>query len=567
MSIKSAALAALEAAFLSSGLIHIPSLFRSSRPEFGDLQCNDVMSLARTAGRNPREIASAVVEAVSDISLAEVSVAGPGFINIRLTDDAVAAEATAMLVSDKLGAVGADPLKTVIDFGGPNVAKSLHIGHLRSFVIGESLRRILSEVGHVVVSDIHIGDWGLQMGKLLFAIEDRHPGITADPGKASGLVLDIADLTLLYKEANAACEADPAALDAARLLTARLQDGDPVLRMIWTMMREVSLDAVGESIKHLGARFDLFLGESDAHPEVAPMLNDLRERGLAYESDGALVMDVSGKRLPGNVPPLLLRKSDGAALYGTTDLATLRQRVRDMGAQRIVYCTDDRQALHIESVFSAARNSGYAGSAELVHAAFGTVNGTDGKPFKTREGKAVELSEMISATVSKAEEKLTERGSPETAAVVGIGALKFADLQTLRASGYVFDLEKMTSFEGKTGPYLQYAYARIASMLDRAADAGLKPADVVSVSHPLERDVIVECLWYPQSLDDAARTYEPSEIADRAFVVAQAFSRFYTECSVLQGEHPESRLATCLLVSRVLERCLNLLGMEAVRKM
>lgn len=567
MSITSAASSALAASFLQNGFAANPLLVRSTKPEFGDLQCNDIMGLAKKAGHNPREMAAGIAAAVTHPDLADVSMAGPGFINVRLTNEAIGTEATAMLASPSLSVVSAAPLLTVIDFGGPNVAKSLHIGHLRSFVIGESLRRILSEIGHQVVSDIHLGDWGLQMGKLLLGIEIKHPGILDRPQAAAQLAFTIDELTLLYKEANSLCDSDPSALVQARQLTARLQDGDELLRSIWLMMRKVSLEAVAPTIVALGAHFDHFLGESDAHDEVAPMLEDLLARGLAYESDGALVMDVSGPRLLGNVPPLLLRKSDGAALYGTTDLATLRQRVRDLGAERIVYCTDSRQTQHIESVFSAARTSGYAASVELVHAAFGTVNGTDGKPFKTRDGNAVELADMLSATVAKAEEKLTERGNPETASVVGIGALKFADLQTLRASGYVFDLDKMTSFEGKTGPYLQYAFARIASMIDRAEDEGVRPAETITVSHPAERDLLVECLWYPQSVADAARTYEPAEIADRAFAVAQAFSRFYTECNVLQSDAPESRLATCLLVSRVIGRCLTLLGMEAVRKM
>jgi arginyl-tRNA synthetase len=571
MSVKSAALAALASSYEMNGLEAVPTIVRATKPEFGDLQCNDMMRLARAAGQNPRELATAVAEAARNEVFDEVSVAGPGFVNFRLTDAAIAAEATAMLTDPALGAEMVAPLKTVIDFGGPNVAKALHVGHLRSFVIGESLRRILIEIGHDVVSDIHLGDWGLQMGKLLLGVahetgwDSGDPLPFIDPDACDARAgMSIHALGSYYRVGNALCDEDEAALAAARSLTTMLQDGHPLLTDAWKRMRYISLASVAETAETLGASFDLFLGESDAHSEVAPMLEDLTSRGLARESDGALVIDVSGEGLPDNVPPLLLRKSDGAALYGTTDMATLRQRVRDMGAQQIVYCTDDRQALHIGSVFSAARTAGYADGVELRHVTFGTVRGSDGKPFKTRDGSAASLGKMIDMTIEKAGEKVTDK---DAASIVGLGALKFADLSTPRKTGYVFDIDKMTSFEGKTGPYLQYAYARICSILDKAAAAGIEPAEMITVSHPSERTAIVECLWYPHSLSEAARQLEPFEIAERAYQVADAFSRFYTDCPVLNAEDPAGRLATCKLVAEVIGRCLHLLGIETVRRM
>jgi arginyl-tRNA synthetase len=571
MSVKSAALAALASSFELNGLETEPTVVRATKPEFGDLQCNDLMRFAKAAGRNPRELAAAVAEAARSDAFETVSVAGPGFVNFRLTDEAVAALATAMLADPSLGAEKVAPLKTVIDFGGPNVAKALHVGHLRSFVIGESLRRILVEIGHDVVSDIHLGDWGLQMGKLLLGLaheigwESGDPLPFIDPDACDARAgMSIHGLGSYYKIGSALCDEDEHALATARQLTTMLQDGHPVLKETWSRMREISLKAVSVTADQLGAHFDLFLGESDAHCELAPMLEDLTSRGLARESDGALVIDVSGEGLPDNVPPLLLQKSDGAALYGTTDLATLRQRVRDIGAQQIVYCTDDRQALHIGSVFSASRTAGYANGVELRHVTFGTVRGNDGKPFKTREGFAASLGSMIRMTLKKAEEKVTDKS---TAAVVGLGALKFADLSTPRKTGYVFDIDKMTSFEGKTGPYLQYAYARICSILDKAAAAGFEPAATISVIHPSERAAIMECLWYPHSLSEAVRQLEPFEIAERAYLVADAFSRFYADCPVLTAEDPAGRLATCKLVVEVIGKCLNLLGMESVRRM
>lgn len=571
MSVKSAALAALASSYELNGLDAVPSIVRATKPEFGDLQCNDIMRLAKASGRNPRELASAVAGSAQAAVFSDVSVAGPGFVNFKLTDDAVAAEAMVMLADPFLGAEKVASLKTVIDFGGPNVAKALHVGHLRSFVIGESLRRILIEIGHDVVSDIHLGDWGLQMGKLLLGLaleigwESGDPVPFIDPAACEASAgMTIHGLGSIYKVGNALCDEDENALATARKLTTMLQDGDPVLTEAWKRMRNISLKAIGSTAEQLGAHFDLFLGESDAHSEVAPMLDDLMSRGLARESDGALVMDVSGEGLPDNVPPLLLRKSDGAALYGTTDLATLRQRVRNIGAQQIVYCTDDRQALHIGSVFSAARTAGYAEDVELRHVTFGTVRGDDGKPFKTRQGTPATLGSMMRTTLAKAAEKVTE---PRAAEVVGVGALKFADLSTPRKTGYVFDLDKMISFEGRTGPYLQYAYARICSILDKASAAGIEPADTISVSHPSERAVLMECLWYPHSLAEAVRQLEPFEIAERAYLVADAFSRFYADCPVLGSEHPAGRLATCKLVSEVLCKCLHLLGVQTVRQM
>jgi arginyl-tRNA synthetase len=580
MSVKSAALAALGRAYAQCGLDAAPSITRSTRPEFGDLQCNDMMRLAKAVGRNPRALAAEVAQAARGAAFADVSVAGPGFVNVRLTDATVAAEASAMLADASLTAEKAEPLRTVIDFGGPNVAKALHVGHLRSFVIGESLRRILVEIGHDVVSDIHLGDWGLQMGKLLLGAAKAAGWQTGDPPAfidprafiepKAFEAMTVEQLGALYTSGNAACQ-DEACLSLARKLTTRLQDGDPLLTEAWARMRAISLASISATAAMLGAHFDLVKGESDANAEVAPMLEDLIARRLARQSDGALVIDISGEGLPEpdeglapNTPPLLLQKSDGAALYGTTDLATLRRRVRDLGAQQIVYCTDDRQALHISSVFSAARKAGYADGVVLRHASFGTVRGHDGKPFKTRDGTAASLSDMIDLALAKSREKLDD---PQAATTVGLGALKFADLSTPRKTGYVFDIDRMTAFEGRTGPYLQYAYARICSILDKGAEAGIAPSEIISISHPSERAVLMECLWYPHALSEAARQLEPFEITERAYQVADAFSRFYADCPVLKSDDPAARLATCRLVARVIGKCLELLGMEAVRRM
>lgn len=568
MTIVKTAKAALESSYSTHVGNSLPVVVRATRPEFGDLQCSSIMAAANRAGLNPRELAQSVAASVDSSPFADVSVAGPGFINFTFKDETVSSLATEQLRDPALLVEPGEAVRTVIDFGGPNVAKPLHVGHLRSFVIGESLRRILIESGAEVVSDIHLGDWGLQMGKLLLGVAIAHGWREGmDPTAILGNV-DLSDIPVeelghLYKSGNAACDEEPV-LAVARELTAMLQDGHPMLRHGWKIMRDTSVAEVLKTAAVLDAHFDLLLGESDAHPEIPSMLKDLQNRGIATESEGALVVSVASDGLPADAPPVILRKSDGAALYATTDLATLRQRVRDLGAQRIVYCTDDRQTTQMAGVFAAARKAGYDEGVELVHATFGTVRGADGKPYKTRDGSAAALDDLLQAALDKATSSLSD---PCASEVVGIGALKFADLGSPRRTGYVFDIDKMTSFEGRTGPYLQYACARISSMLDKAAVSGIVPADAISVSCRAERDVLVECLWYPESLQQAARTYEPSEIAERAWLVADAFSRFYAECPVLQSEDPSARLATCLLVAKVLEKCLTLLGMETVRRM
>jgi arginyl-tRNA synthetase len=568
MTIVKAVQAALESAFSLHAPGASPILVRATRSEFGDLQCNGVMAAAKRAGRNPRELAQEIASSVDRSLFCDVSVAGPGFINLSLADEAIALLATAQLHDDRLLASDGDKVRTVIDFGGPNVAKALHAGHLRAFAIGESLRRILQETGADVVSDIHLGDWGLQMGKLLLGSAIQHGWVIGSDLATVISGIDHSSMTIeelgnLYKLGNAACEVAEMLL-VARKLTAELQDGDPIFREAWLAMRDTSVAAAADTAKLLGAHFDLFLGESDAHHEIAPMLDDLVKRGIAVESEGALVVYVDGPGIPDNAPPVILRKTDGAALYATTDLATLRQRVRDLGASRIVYCTDDRQAQQMAGVFAVARKAGFVDGVELVHVPFGTVKGPDGKPYKTRDGTAASLADMLDAALEKAASSLSD---PHAANAVGIGALKFADLSTPRRTGYVFDVDKMISFEGRTGPYLQYAYARIASLLDKAAAIGITPSRTITVSSDAERAVLVECLWYPQALDAAVASYEPAEIAERAWQVADAFSRFYAECPVLQNENPAARLATCALVAGVIEKCLTLLGISVVRRM
>lgn len=565
-------------------------IVRTGRPEWGDLQCNAAFLLARRLNRRPAEIAAELAAKLDESGVFEkVEVAGAGFINLTLSARWLSNWAQAQLASPELGVMQRAPARVMLDYGGPNVAKPLHVGHLRSLVIGESLRRILQAVGEQTLTDAHLGDWGLQMGMLIGEIRREYPQLScfsSDPAAAAtpldeyalGFGMDI--LQKLYPRAAAACKEDAARMEEARGLTAALQAHHPAFIALWRALRAMSLKSQQCDFAALDTHFDLLLGESDVQCEITPMLDDLRRRGLCVESDGALVVDVAeiGDRQP--VPPLLLAKSDGAALYATTDLATILTRVREHAPDRVIYVVDQRQSLHFEQVFRAAVLAGYCERRQLIHAGFGTVNGVDGKPFKTRQGGVARLSDLLGDAIDKARERLSELSddghgripAPELerlARSIGIAAVKFADLSSYRVSGYVFDPERMVSFEGRTGPYVQYACVRIRSMTRRAEALGLK-AGTVRVGASTERSLAFECARFADVVASAADSLAPNELAEYAFQLAQTFNRFYLDCPVLAAQdHVEqcSRLALSSLTERVLGKCLYLLGIEVPDRM
>ncbi|MBB3173135.1 arginyl-tRNA synthetase [Endobacter medicaginis] len=572
--------AVLAEAFATAGLpVEGARAARASRPELADLQCNGALPLAKSQGQNPREIATAIAAALAGHpALDSVEVAGPGFINLRLSARFLADCATAQ-GSDPMMGLREVPRRMVIDFGGPNVAKPLHVGHLRSLVIGESLRRILAGLGHHVVSDVHLGDWGLQMGMLVAEIRRRWPELSCfatPPRPPASLPFDMADLTLLYPAAAAACREDPDRMAEARADTAALQSGEPGHRMLWSAMRALSLAAQTRDFATIGAHFDLLLGESDVQPLIPGMIEDLVERGIAIPSDGALIVEVAAETDARPMPPLLLAKSDGAALYATTDLATILERVQrfpDLAA--IVYVVDQRQSLHFEQVFRAAARAGYAPGVTLTFAGFGTVNGPDGKPYKTRQGGVAQLADLLDEAIGKAAERLAPRADLDDdararlARTIGIAAVKFADLSSYRTSGYVFDPERLVSFEGRTGPYVQYACVRIASILERAAAEGHAPG-AIAVIEPAERALVLDAARLPDIVASAAANLAPNELADFVFGLAQSFSRFYADCPVLAAPDPDiraSRLALCALTRAVLVHGLDLLGIAVPDRM
>jgi arginyl-tRNA synthetase len=576
----------LERAFEALSLpIEFARSVPADRTDLADRQCNGAFAAAKQLRRNPRELAAAVVQQLAGAAeFAEVSVAGPGFINLRLAEAFLLQVAEAQAADPNLTVeVVAQPLTTVIDFGGPNVAKPLHVGHLRSLVIGESLRRILISVGHRVITDVHLGDWGLQMGMLIVEAERSDPTLPYFDAAGAGPYpaeppFALPELEQMYRRAAAACEADPALLERARRATAELQSGRPGYRALWQHFRDVSLSAQRQTFAELGAHFDLLLGESDVQARIPPLIELLTARGLVEQSEGALVIQVAEPTDSKTFPPLILVKSDGAALYSTTDLATIFDRTETIRPDRALYVVDQRQALHFEQVFRAARKADIAPGCQFEHVGFGTVNGTDGRPLKTRAGGAPKLDELLDEAVQKARERviaaglaaeLVESDIDRLARLVAIAAVKFADLSSNRVAGYIFDPDRLVLFEGKTGPYLQYACVRSGSIGAKARQRGLEPGPLM-LTAATERELILECLRFPEVVASAARTLMPSELAEYAFGLAQRFSRFYAACRVIDAEDAavrSSRLALCALTYQVLAKALWMLAIGLPERM
>ncbi|HTK80153.1 MAG TPA: arginine--tRNA ligase [Rhizomicrobium sp.] len=557
----------------------------SDRSDLAQFQCNGALPAAKQVKTNPRLVAEKIAARLKMHALfAKVEIAGPGFINFDVADDVLAARTGVVAKDERLGAPETGRGKTaVIDFGGANVAKAMHVGHLRSSVIGESLQRLFRANGWRVISDVHLGDWGLQMGQLISEIGHRgiapiyfDPNYTGPYPEESPVTMD--DLEEIYPAASAACKADPARLEEARRATAELQAGRSGYRALWTHFYAVSRAGLEREWGSLGVRFDLWKGEASVDPLVRPMIERLKANGLAIESEGALVIPVAEPGDRKEMPPLILQKSDGAVLYGTTDLATIMDRVAHCDPDLILYVVDQRQHTHFEQVFRAARKAHLNGKAVLEHAGFGTMNGPDGKPFKTRAGGVMKLYDLIAMVTDEAESRLNEAGlaagySPEERAaiakMVGIGTLKFADLSNHRTTDYIFDLHRFSKFEGKTGPYLQYAAVRIQSILRKAEEQNftLAPPAIHSAE---ERNLALKLLALPDAMEAAELKRAPNILCEYAFTLAQEFSRFYTEHHIMSEKNPElraTRLGLCDLTLRALTKVLGLLGIEVPARM
>lgn len=544
------------------------------------------MAAAAAAGRLPREIAGEVAEILTrETGIATAEVAGPGFINLSVTDDTLTVWANRITADRLLGfAAAAEPKTVIVDYAGPNVAKAMHVGHIRATIIGDSLARLFSFAGHQVIRDPHFGDWGFQMGLLIAAIEQENPDLPYfDDGaeefpSASPVTLE--DLQRIYPEASQRAREDHAFADLARERTVALQQGHHGYFALWQRMKAVSEASQREDFASLGVTFDLWYGESDVRHRLGPLVELLRQSEFAEISDGALIVRVEERDDNRELPPLILESSAGGFLYSTTDLATVAMRVDELGADLILYVVDRRQADHFTQVFRVARKTGIApNEVGLEHIGFGTMNGTDGKPFRTREGGVVRLSDLIDIVIGSARTRLDEahlaEEYPESerlaiAAQVGMAALKYGDLINNRSSDYIFDIDRFSSFEGKTGPYLQYAAVRIKSILRKANDQGLAGGEIQWPRVAAERDLLLELLHFPEIVQRSIDLRAPNHVAEYAHTVAGQFNRFYDACHILSEPDP-IRQASLLGVAgwalQTLETLLDLLGISVPDRM
>ena len=548
----------------------------SGQAQDTQFQCNGAMPCAKVAKKNPREIAQSIIDQIKTMAeyegiFADLSVGGPGFINIKIKDSFIEAQLN-MLSSDvRYGVPVIDKQETVVlDYGGPNIAKAMHVGHLRSSIIGDTLRRMYVFAGYKAVGDVHMGDWGTPMGMILSELD-----LTEFDGE-----ITMKMLAEIYPKASGACKADEERMALARAATQKLQNGDADYTETWRKFIDVSIAGMKKNFDALGVHFDEWKGESDAHPYIKGMINDLKKQGIAKDSEGALIVDIAQEGDKKEKPPLMLLKSDGAVLYGTTDLATILERIKTHAPTKIVYVVDQRQALHFEQVFRAARLGSIAkvDEVELTHAGFGTMNGTDGKPFKTRDGGVMRLDDLITMAEDKAQARLDEaelakdmdkNERKEIARKVGIAALKFADLQNNRIVDYVFDIDRMTSFEGKTGPYLLYQAVRIQSLLKKSGVDSEITCEMFKIDDA-DRDLALLLTEFPDHFANALKNNTPHVICDYAYRLGQEFSSFYGNCHILSERDDAvktSRLALCQQTHKQIVLILGMLGIEVPARM
>ena len=549
-------------------------------PKFGDYQANGAMALAKQLGKKPQEVAKELIAKLDLTGLDTPEVAGPGFINIRFAMPWLAEQIREVAQDDRLGVpLVAKPLNYVIDYSSPNVAKPMHVGHLRSTIIGDSLTRMLRFLGHHVVTDNHLGDWGTQFGILIYGWKHFLNQAALDKDPVGEMVRIYIHVRNLIKEEGGDDEDDAGGkniAEACRLETAKLHQGDPENVALWKRMMPWCQAELDRVYHKLGIHpYDVTLGESYYNPVLHEVVYELKAKGISEESRGAQVV-FHGE----NQPPSLIQKGDGAYTYTTTDLATIRHRVTAFKANVCLYVVDFRQSLHFQQLFSIARRWGYT-EVDLIHISFGSVLGADGKPIKTREGGAIELGSLLDEAIVRAR-KVVDENSPDlpatdrfkVAEAVGIGAVKYADLCQNRSSDYIFNWEKMLATKGSnTGAYMQYAYARCRSIFRKV---GVTPesirqlAPTVTLDVPQERALALAVLRFPEALDAALAEYKPSAITQYLWDLANAFSSFFEKCHVARAETKElqqSRLLLCDLTARVLQKGLDLLGIQTIEQM
>ena len=563
----------------------------SNRPDLCEYQCNGAMAAAKAYKKKPIDIANELVEQLKDSSMfSEINAVMPGFINIRLNPEYLAGYVNRMASDEKYGLEEAkDPETIIVDYGGANVAKPLHVGHLRAAVIGESIKRICRYMGHKTIGDVHLGDWGLQMGLIIEELHDRQPELVYFDETFQGeypeeAPFTISELEEIYPTASAKAkektEAGEAFKERAQEATFKLQNGYKPYRAIWNHIMNVSLADLKKNYDNLKVYFDLWKGESDAQPYIPGLINDLIEKGLAYESEGALVVDVAQEGDAKEYPPCIVRKSDGASLYATSDLATIIEREKEYQPDRYIYVVDKRQELHFVQVFRVAQKAGIVKEdTQMIFLGFGTMNSKEGGPFKTRDGGVMRLEQLIRDINGEVYKKIQEKQKvPEnemerTAEIIGLAALKYGDLSNQATKDYVFDVERFISFEGNTGPHIQYMIVRIKSILEKyeelkgkdAERQPIRPAQSVS-----EKELQLELCRFGEIIETAFAETAPHKICQYMADLADAFNNFYLENKIIAEEDTckqASFISLITLTKEILDTCMDLLGMESPEHM
>lgn len=574
--LKNKLTAIVEEAFVAAGYDKsLGAVTFSDRPDLCQFQCNGALTGAKLHRKAPMMIANDVLARLSENEIFKsVTVAPPGFINIILSDEFIASEATAMVESERLALPVMEEKTIVVDYGGPNVAKPLHVGHLRAAIIGETLKRLARFLGHNVIGDVHLGDWGLQMGLIISELEREQPSLCYFDESYAGEYptespVTIDDLSRLYPQASSRSKEDEEFRARAMRATFDLQNGRAGYVALWKKFLEVSVADLKRSYARLGVDFDKWLGESDADPYVPGLLKTLEDKKLTYLSDGALIADVAEETDEEPMPPVIISKSDGSALYATTDLATIVQRMADFKPDEMWYVVDSRQSMHFKQVFRLAKKASLVDEdTVLYHVGFGTMNGKDGKPYKTREGGVMSLSVLIDSAKAAAQEKIDASETAKTlpdeersaiAEKVGIAAIKFGDLINHRSRDYIFDLDRFLATEGKTGPYLQYTVVRLTSLLSKAKDAGALPGALLAPTSDTERELLIKLFSVGDVLLRAFEDKTPNAICEVMFDIAGLFNRFYFENKILANEDVAQRASWLRIVELVRRMLITLL--------
>ena len=558
----------------------------SNRPDLCEYQCNGAMAGAKKYHKAPIMIANDVAEKLSDSKVfAEVQAVAPGFLNLKIKNSFFTAYLKEMEKADKFGLDKPEkPMKIVVDYGGANIAKPLHVGHIRSAVIGESVKRILRYCGHEVIGDVHLGDWGLQMGLVITELKERKPDLVYFDDSFTGeypteAPFTISELEELYPTASKKSKEDPEYKAKAMDVTFKMQSGVRGYRAIWKHILNVSVADLKKNYGSLNVDFDLWKGESDVHDIIPGMVEYMKKEGYAHESEGALVVDVKEDTDTKEIPPCMILKSDGASLYNTTDLATIMDRMENIHPDEIIYLTDKRQELYFVQVFRCARKTGLVKPETILKwIGFGTMNGKDGKPFKTRDGGVMRLEVLIRETTEEMYRKITENHelseeeAKNTAKLIALAALKYGDLSNQASKDYVFDLDRFTSFEGDTGPYILYTIVRIKSILNKYKEQGGSPdtAELMDAVSASEKDLMMQLAGFKSTMESAGAELAPHKICAYIYDLANAFNRFYPETRILAEEdekRKEGLIALLVLTKEIMETCIDVLGFSAPDRM